>query len=396
MNKLNGKSYGTPAILRELFETIAADIGDPMALDSLSHIDYQNPEQPLPDWLVDKIDRTRNTVYRNSDFWHRGAFEFQLGLRMLENSRFKRAISQFESARHQWSFIAAKPLICLAYFAEAVTHIDLRNYDDAMKSKLAAERCLDNYRPAHKMSSDKHSEGDVSGVFRNFSEQLEATTILLEEYLAIEEPFFKQLPESSGIHAETELGMKPTIKLKIEPDSALAVADFRKTVLPCLETLESFNEILINSVEAEPLPKPTISEISYNPPLEITLAGVAPVTTAMLNDLTKNLAFRNELKQRRSELEDTQVKSELARFMFEQDRTQQVAWQEVAKLATKIEQLEYEIDAMQLQIAKDLVHSYFEEESNPERSMEMASSLKPILEQLLDILSLPGVSIEQI
>jgi hypothetical protein len=396
MNKSNGKSSGSPAILRELFESIAADIGDPTALDSLSHIDYQNPAQPLPDWLVDKIDRTRNTVFRNSDFWHRGAFEFQIGLRLLDNGHFQQAISQFESARHQWSFIEAKPLICLAYLAEAVTHIDLRNYDDALKSKLSAERCLDNYHPAHKMSSEKNTEGDISEFLRNFREQLEATGILLEEYLTVEQPFFKQLSESDGMQAETELGLKPAIKLKIEPDSALAATDFRKTVLPCLETLESFNDIVINYVEAEPLPKPTIIAISYNPPLEITLAGVAPITTAMLSDLIKNQTIRIELEQMRSELEGTQVKSELARFMFEQDRTQPVAWQEVDKLAAKIEQLEYEIDTMQLQMAKDLVHSYFEEESNSKRSMEMASSLKPVLEQLLDILSLPGVSIEQI
>lgn len=394
MNKSNGKPSSTPSILRELFESVAADNGDPMALEALSHIDYQNPDQPLPDWLIDKIDRTRNTVFRNSDFWQRGAFEFQLGLRLLENLRFKRAISQFESARLQWSLIEAKPLICLAYLAEAITHIDLRNYDDAMKSKLGAERCLDSYRPTNKMSSEKYAKGDVSVFLRTFSEQLETTSSLLEGYLAVEQPFFKQLPESGAVQAETELGMRPAIKLKIELDSALAVIDFRKTVLPCLEALETFNNILMDSEEVEPLAKLTISAISYNPPLEITLAGFAPVTIAMLGDLTKNQTFRNELEQRMSELESTQAKLELARFMIEHDRNQQVAQQEVHKMAAKIEQLEYDIDAMQLQMAKNLVDSYLEEESKPEKRIDMADSLGPSLNRLLDVLRLPGVSVQ--
>jgi uncharacterized protein with PIN domain len=153
---------------------------------------------------------------------------------------------------------------------------------------------------------------------------------------------------------------------------------------------------LIESEDLEPLPKPTISAISYDPPLEITLAGVAPVTIAMLGDLTKNQIFRNEHEQRKSELESIQAELELARIMLEQDSNQKAAQQEVDKLASKIERLEYEISAMQLQIARNLVHSYLEEESKPKKNIELATSLESGLDQLLDILRLPGVSIEQI
>ncbi|MCP4427463.1 MAG: hypothetical protein GY803_23485 [Chloroflexi bacterium] len=221
----NRESPPPVALLSNLLEALYPD-SDSLNPDILRLDDFKFRYQRtgLGPLAVAAIEQAQRMTRAIGNFEDVGLCEFHIGLIYLHWKDYRGAAQQFKEARHQWSFVNKTAAVCLAYFAEGLSHQYVHAYETALIRYGKVEQAL---RRIGFEPSPNNRDKFVKDLRKEVDEAQEQSREALKEQMAPDEnsasedetaPEDEAAPESETA-VENEATVPPPI-LPLHPPSS--------------------------------------------------------------------------------------------------------------------------------------------------------------------------------
>lgn len=293
-----------PQDLRTLLRHLSLESAFRLPLNSLQSMEDGDDGQPSAVWLGETLDAHRRLVYRGRDFRQSGLFEFEVGLRLMEDERQTAAIVQFAMARRQWRFADDAALLALADLALGLARQYNYEYDGALESYYRVE---DDLTEAERTAESIQipPERDTVRFVQEATQVLRAALGALNDSVrsaSEAQPLY--VAEAEPPIIDVELGgdgrareMDAALRLCFAVRPPATVRELTETVLPILEAIEHIDRVLVMLLASDRGSGARVRQSTSASPMEISLVGVLPETVDLCARVQADNTFSETLAE---------------------------------------------------------------------------------------------------
>lgn len=293
-----------PQDLRTLLRHLSLESAYRLPLNSLQSVEDDDDGRPSAVWLSETLDAHRRLVYKGRDFRQSGLFEFEVGLRLMEEGRQTAAIVQFAMARRQWRFADDAALLALADLALGLARQYNYEYDGALESYYRVE---DDLAEAERTAASIQvpPERDTVRFVQEATQVLRTALGVLNDSVrsaSEAQPLYVAAVEPPIIDAE--LGgdgrarqSDAVLLLCFEVKPPATVRQLTETVLPILEAIEHIDRVLVMLHGSDRGSRAKVRQSASASPMEISLEGVLPQTADLCAQIQADNTFGETLAE---------------------------------------------------------------------------------------------------